>query len=247
MGVYAGPDIVEDGLILHLDAANGRSYPNTGTGWFDLSGNNNHFQLFNSPTFNVNKFVFDGVNDYARSINTVNISDTNNITVEYVFNPLTYTTGSGNVKVLMEATTNFNSFSTGFYFGYNDTGPGSWLYDISINVRGNNLYNINAWDKGFLQSNTPVFFTAILNKSLSGQRETILYTNGIFRNPVNYVSGFNSDNTNNFGNDLIFINGRNGNNFFGNIEIYSIKIYKKILSNSELEKNFNVLRGRFGI
>jgi hypothetical protein len=48
MGVYAGPDIVEDGLILHLDAANGRSYPNTGTGWFDLSGNNNHFQLFNS-------------------------------------------------------------------------------------------------------------------------------------------------------------------------------------------------------
>jgi hypothetical protein len=247
MAVYAGPDIVENGLVLHLDAANRRSYPGTGTGWFDLSGSNNHFQLFNSPTFNVNKFIFDGLNDYARSINTVNISNTNNITVEYIFNPLTYTTGSGTGKVLMEATTNFNSNITGFYFGYNDTGPGPWPYDISVNVKGNNGYNINAWDKGFLQSNIPVFFTAVLNKSLSGQRETILYTNGIFRNPVNYVSEFNNDNTNNFGNDLIFINGRNGSEFFGNIEIYSIKIYNRVLSTFELQQNFNALRGRFNL
>jgi hypothetical protein len=234
-------------LVLYLDAANRKSYPGTGTGWFDLSGSNNHFQLFNSPTFNVNKFLFDGVDDYARSINTVNISDTNKITIEYVFNPLTYITGTGSTKILMESTTNFNSFSTGFVFGYNDVGPGSWLYDIAISVKGNVGYNINGWDKGFLQSNTPLFFTAICDKSLSGQRETIFYTNGIFRSPVNYVTGFDSDNTNNFGNDLIFINGRNGSQFFANIEIYSIKIYNRVLSAFELQQNFNALRGRFGI
>ena len=236
-----------DGLVLHLDAANGRSYPGSGSTWFDLSGRGNDVTLYNSPTFSNGKLVFNGTNQYARTTSTLDISNTPSITVEYVFNPLTYTTGSGTVKVLMEATTNFNSFLTGFYFGYNDTGPGSWLYDISVNVRGNAGYNINAWDKGFIQSNTPVFFTAILDKSISTGKETLLYTNGIFRSPTGYVTGFENNNTNNFGNEHIFINGRNGSSFLANIEIHSIKIYNRVLSVFELQQNYNALRGRFGL
>ena len=34
--MYVGPDIVTDGLILSLDAASTRSYPGTGTTWYDL-------------------------------------------------------------------------------------------------------------------------------------------------------------------------------------------------------------------
>jgi hypothetical protein len=41
MSVYSGPDIITDGLILYLDAANQKSYPGTGTTWFDLSNNTN--------------------------------------------------------------------------------------------------------------------------------------------------------------------------------------------------------------
>ena len=47
MGVFAGPNIVEDGLMLYLDAADPKSYPGSGTSWFDLSGNGRHATLRN--------------------------------------------------------------------------------------------------------------------------------------------------------------------------------------------------------
>ena len=45
MGFFRGPNIVRDGLVLALDAASPRSYPGSGTTWFDLSGNNFNFTL----------------------------------------------------------------------------------------------------------------------------------------------------------------------------------------------------------
>ena len=45
MGIFRGPNIVRDGLVLALDAGSERSYPGTGTTWSDLSGNGNHFTL----------------------------------------------------------------------------------------------------------------------------------------------------------------------------------------------------------
>ena len=48
MGVFAGPNVVEDGLMLYLDAADQKSYPGSGTTWFDLRGNGRHATLKNS-------------------------------------------------------------------------------------------------------------------------------------------------------------------------------------------------------
>jgi hypothetical protein len=39
MSASAGPNIVEDGLVLHLDASDIKSYPGSGTVWYDRSGN----------------------------------------------------------------------------------------------------------------------------------------------------------------------------------------------------------------
>jgi hypothetical protein len=66
MAIRGGPDIIEDGLVLALDAANKKSYPGSGTTWNDLSGNGNNGTLTNGPTFdggNVGSIVFDGVDD----------------------------------------------------------------------------------------------------------------------------------------------------------------------------------------
>ena len=52
-----GPRIVTDGLVLHLDAANRKSYPGTGTAWNDLSGNGNHFTTGSNLTFSNNTFL----------------------------------------------------------------------------------------------------------------------------------------------------------------------------------------------
>jgi len=68
MGLIHSPIVPSDGLVLCLDTANKRSYPGSGTNWFDLSGNNNHGVLTNGPTLNTGPgggMSFDGVNDYV--------------------------------------------------------------------------------------------------------------------------------------------------------------------------------------
>lgn len=52
MATYYGRRLITDGLILALDAGNIKSYPGTGTTWFDLSGNERNLTVFGSPTFN---------------------------------------------------------------------------------------------------------------------------------------------------------------------------------------------------
>lgn len=64
-----GPgNIVQNGLILNLDAANPRSYlpPYDGLTWYDLTGNND-VSLINGALYNSSKYggiLLDGVNDY---------------------------------------------------------------------------------------------------------------------------------------------------------------------------------------
>jgi hypothetical protein len=68
MGISGGPDMIQDGLVLSLDASDRNSYPGSGTTWTDLSGNGNNGTLVNGPTFNSangGSIVFDGTNDYA--------------------------------------------------------------------------------------------------------------------------------------------------------------------------------------
>jgi hypothetical protein len=78
MSLSHSPQIVTDGLVLCLDAANQRSYPKSGTTWSDLKGSNNG-TLTNGPTFdsaNKGSIVFDGVNDYVTA-GTTNLNLTN--------------------------------------------------------------------------------------------------------------------------------------------------------------------------
>lgn len=63
--MYTGPHIITDGLVLHLDSMNSKSYPGTGTIWYDLSGNNNHGTLVNmNPSYTGNTSGFDTVTNY---------------------------------------------------------------------------------------------------------------------------------------------------------------------------------------
>ena len=45
MGAYAGPNVIEDGLVFAIDAGNTKSYPGSGTTWSDLSGQGNNGTL----------------------------------------------------------------------------------------------------------------------------------------------------------------------------------------------------------
>ena len=69
MGVNYSPKIVTNGLVLCVDAANPRSYPGSGSTWYDLGKNEYHGTLVNSPTFVSDKgksyLYFDGSNERA--------------------------------------------------------------------------------------------------------------------------------------------------------------------------------------
>jgi hypothetical protein len=69
MGVLGGPNLIDSGVVMTLDAANPVSYPGTGTAWYDISGNTYNGTLTNGPTFlpsvNGGTFNFDYVDDYV--------------------------------------------------------------------------------------------------------------------------------------------------------------------------------------
>jgi hypothetical protein len=64
---FQGQQIITNGLVLNLDAANKDSYPGTGTTWTDLSGNGYNGTLVNGPSFLSNQnggiISLDGVDD----------------------------------------------------------------------------------------------------------------------------------------------------------------------------------------
>ena len=52
MGTFVGPNIVTDGLVFAVDAGSERSYPGTGSTWYDLSGNGLDMTMVGTVTWN---------------------------------------------------------------------------------------------------------------------------------------------------------------------------------------------------
>jgi hypothetical protein len=72
-----GGNIVVDGLVLYLDAANTKSYLGSGTTWSDLSRSENNGALINGPNFNTSNngvISFDGTNDSVQIPNSSSLN-----------------------------------------------------------------------------------------------------------------------------------------------------------------------------
>ncbi len=85
MSAHANPNIITDGLVLCVDAADKKSYSGSGTAWSDRSGNNNHGTLQNSPTFdsaNGGSINFDSSNDRVAISNSTSLNPTTGLTIE---------------------------------------------------------------------------------------------------------------------------------------------------------------------
>jgi hypothetical protein len=77
MALAHSPSIVTNGLILCLDAANPRSYPGTGTIWYDASGKDNHHTIIGAPTFSNGRFTLNGTTQGFNRLSTINGVTTN--------------------------------------------------------------------------------------------------------------------------------------------------------------------------
>lgn len=246
MAVNYQNKIVTNGLVLCLDAADRKSYPGSGNTWFDRSGNGNHVTVFNSPTYSTSNggiLILNGTNNYAVTTNTLNLSNTNAVTI---FSMIKVNNYGNSVKILYELSNNFNSKTNCFVDSFSDDSLGQ-DFQVFTSSRGNVGYNIGFYNKTLLNDLIWHSHCAIHDTSQT-LKENLVFTDGVLKSElINPASGYSSNNTNNFGNELFYIGCRGGTSLFSPISISCIYVYNRALTPQEIQQNFNATRGRFGI
>jgi hypothetical protein len=223
--------IITNGLLLNLDASRLSSYPNTGTTWYDISGNVNNGTLTNGPIFATasgGQITFDGIDD------NVNMGSNS------AFN---LTNISISIWVKLDTTAS-NNFIVGRYF--NTTVDNGWVIYYSpttqkilfigresealfISNQSTNNYNVNTW------------YNIVCTKSANTWS---IYSNGVLDMSQSIGLGNVAFANNNMQFGGMFTNF--GNNY-GKHSIGSIHMYNRALSATEITQNFNATKSRFGL
>ena len=249
MSTIGGPDIITNGLVLYLDAANKKSYPGTGTTWTDLSGNGYNATLTNGPTFdsaNGGSIVFDGANDYAEIANNSGYACTSG-SIEYWVNAI-----DQRGFILYGGT----STSQNFYILHGNSTGAFANESISVFARntstvGYSSYyrNGESWLIG--QNWVQVVHTldGVSNKTyVNGSPVSVTYPNP----SISYTSTPNSTQTgfwlDTISSGALRIGGRytaSALPYKGKISI--LKIYKDPLTDADVLTNYNANKSRFGL
>ena len=235
MALSHSPSIVLDGLVLCLDAGNPKSYPGSGTTWTDLSGNGNNGTLVNGVGYsgsNLGSLSFDGVNDY------VNFTDKNEFT---------FTDARFSLEVFFRYVDKTNADNS--LFGKRDYGLTQREYNFYVYepsstptlrfiISSNLTANWTVMDTPAIQKN--VWYHAIatsdsgvgriyLNGSLSATNSSMHSSTANGTSPLSVGCAFNS------GSATQFFNG----------SIPLVRLYNRSLTASEIQQNYNALKGRF--
>jgi len=239
-----GPRIVTNGLVLHLDAADKKSYPGSGNIWYDLTQNNNRFTLFNTPSFsssNGGNIVFNGSAQYANSTSALNLSTYDQITVEVWFKP-----SNALERIVFEHSANWNTNVGGFGLASNSNGAGTVSNEChTYSSNGGRNYGFTC---GTTQYSCHVnIFSKIadLTGRLSYVNNNLLPFGNL--NGTNWSTSTQTTSTNAFRNDTMYLASRGGSVAFFSGSITIFKIYNRKLSDSEVLQNFTAQRGRFSI
>jgi hypothetical protein len=226
MAAFSGPDVIDSGLVLALDAADRNSYPGSGTTWTDLSGNSNTGTLTNGPTYsssNGGSIVFDGSNDYILGPTSSDfVFGTGNYTISY----WVYGNSFSNTPTIFDLRQNVLGSAYSDYILASDNKFRLWLNGTSLynggitTLQTQNWYNICVTRSG---SNGNVYINAILD--------------GTFTNSSNLNEGQLRLATN-INQSTSFLNGR----------ISNVLVYRgRALTATEVQQNFNATRSRYGI
>jgi len=223
--VYSnGPSIVRDGLVLHLDAADRNSYPRSGTTWYDLSGNNNHFTLVSSVFDNTNKGSLSyGNNIRIYKTNGIWSSDNNNTVMSFFYGNFWFaetTSAAGNTKNGI-----LSSYASAARDQYPPGGVGSRL-DLSFSYNSGNK---------------------ILAHRIASDRAATWFYNGFFSSggTSETYDGITPEITE-IGNRTI---GENSNYYGGSFagKLGAFLCYNTALTDDQILQNYNALKGRFGL
>ena len=224
MASKGGPDIVENGLTLFLDASNIRSYPGSGTTWSDLSGNSNNGTLTNGPTFsagNMGSIVFDGVDDYVGCGNNSSINLTSYITLS-TWTKKAY--GSSSSVAIDKGRDNYGAWSLFFDETANKVNFHCRISGTNSSVVSNTSYGNNIW------TNITSIFTGT---------NLLIYINGKLDNTTT-ISGTIGTNA------IDFSIGKANDGYNWSGQIANVLMYNTALSATDVLQNYNATKSRFG-
>ena len=214
---------VTESLQFYVDAGLPSSYPGTGTTWYDISENSRNLTM-NSLSYSSNDggyIIFDGSHT-ADSVATYSINFSNGFTVESVakFSGSSY-----------EGLFAFNEPTNGNYINVQAQGGTNirWEVDQSSSFTTTNSLTSSTW-----YHVTCVYEGDSNNTSATAR----IYINGVENNTASLGRSGQSQTSN-------FELGLHDGNLTGNIALS--RMYNKVLSPSEVLKNFNYTKNRFGL
>ena len=224
MAGKCGPDIIENGLVLALDAANKNSYPGSGTSWKDLSGNDNNGTLTNGPTFNagnIGSIVFDGTNDFVQSTNNTSLQINQGTVISWIKTSTNDTT----YRAIVTKVYNYGFFLRNSFLVIWDWGN---LVERSsgINIATGNWINVAM---------------TFSNNTGTPSNNVILYVNA--KSVLTTTSKFQNDTY-----PLVLGTGdyQNATSQPFNGNIATTQVYNRALTATEILQNYNATKSRFG-
>jgi hypothetical protein len=234
MAIFRGPNIITDGLVLALDAASPRSYPGSGTTWYDLSGNGYNATKSGNPSYNSNGWwEFRNANgdsdyEYFNASLDEGILKSTNTTGAWSLETWWRDAGSayGNENIIVGR--------TGQHSGILQTTSGTKVYgQIRTNSGGTgqiSTANINTTDNVWMH----VVFAY-------NNRTSKLYINGSLEETDTMSTSYTI-----YGHDNnLFIGGMSNNAYRSYADIAVVKAYNRELNASDVLQNYNALKSRF--
>jgi len=246
MSISIGGKIVTNGLVIHLDALNPKSYPGSGTNWLDLTSYDNTGSLFSNPVIANGYASFSGEDNTEKVI----INDINEInsTTEYVTidmwarinNPPLPEGDAGGMFCGFGGGSSYSvqlrpvSDALGFTSGTND------IYGIDTVTE---LGLIGNW-KHYCFVMVDTANTAL---TISDQKIYINSQSQVLSQQVDTTSNtrfsFTSDSSLGFPGRAF----TNGGLLLINMDVALFKVYNRALTQAEVTQNFNAHKGRFNI
>ena len=215
--MYVGPDIVQDGLVAVFDAGSTRSYPGTGTVWYNLIGTvNGTLSASSIGTTTAGKMTFDGVDD-SIDIPLASLASTN-----FTVIGVTQRTNAAAGRLISAKNNNWllgqwnaymrQYYSLGWVTGYG-AGGGATTDDLQTHIWcGTGDISGNAYR--FRDDN--VEYTTTTTSGTAGP------------------SGF-----------ILGAYGPGGPAEYGTGTITVLLVYNRVLTDAEIDQNFNAQRTRF--
>lgn len=244
MSIAYNPRLIADGLVLHLDAVNSKSYKGTTT-WFDLSGKNNNGTMFGTPTFSTDGggcFDFSAV---TSSSTPASIGASLGFTFASNMIP---TTGSFTFSCWIK-----NPPDVGQVCLFSNAGGAD---GYRFGIRPASAYVLISGASGVGYSEPSLNFSSSLLStlwynvcmifdragSINGTPQWQLYLNGVYQTATNMVATQPAFSSNlNPG----LVRGGCCSLYTGKIATFSA--HSRVLSAIEIQQNYNALRGRFGL